>query len=136
MTAVRKRESRTWRKRTNLRDFQIKKYPKTEAKTLSTSPLSVLRQLLQEGTGQESWQKKTRSLSIIRYADDFVILHEDITVVERCQQIIAEWLKDMGLELKPSKTRLTHTLNKCDKEEPGFNFLGFFIKQWKVGKYH
>ena len=89
-----------------------------------------------KGTGQESWQKKIRSLSLIRYADDFVILHEDITVVQRCQQIIAEWLKDMGLELKPSKTRLTHTLNKYDNEEPGFNFLGFFIKQWKVGKYH
>jgi RNA-directed DNA polymerase len=42
----------------------------------------------------------------------------------------------MGLELKPSKTRLTHTLNKYAEEEPGFNFLGFNIKQWKVGKYH
>jgi RNA-directed DNA polymerase len=42
----------------------------------------------------------------------------------------------MGLELKPSKTRLTHTLNKYDNEEPGFNFLGFNIRQLKVGKYH
>jgi hypothetical protein len=33
----------------------------------------------------------------------------------------------MGLELKPSKTRLTHTLNKYENEEPGFNFLGFNI---------
>ncbi len=88
----------------------------------------------------ETWKgskmKNRRSLSLIRYADDFVILHEDITVVRRCQQIIAEWLLDMGLELKPTKTRLTHTLNKCGEEEPGFNFLGFYIKQWKVGKYH
>ncbi len=42
----------------------------------------------------------------------------------------------MGLELKPSKTRLTHTLNEYEAEKPGFNFLGFNIKQWKVGKYH
>ncbi|WP_246275767.1 group II intron reverse transcriptase [Brasilonema bromeliae] len=42
----------------------------------------------------------------------------------------------MGLELKPSKTRLTHTLNKYESEEPGFNFLGFNIRQFKVGKYH
>ncbi len=35
-----------------------------------------------------------------------------------------------------TKTRLTHTLNKYGEEEPGFNFLGFFIRQWKVGKYH
>jgi len=50
--------------------------------------------------------------------------------------IISEWLKDMGLELKPAKTRLTHTLNKCGSEEPGFEFLGFNIRQFQVGKYH
>ena len=72
---------------------------------------------------------------VIRYADDFVILHEDITVVQRCQQIIAEWLKDMGLELKPSKTRLAHTLNKYESQQPGFDFLGFTIRQFPVGKY-
>jgi RNA-directed DNA polymerase len=76
------------------------------------------------------------SLSLIRYADDFVILHEDITVVQRCKEIISEWLKDMGLELKPAKTRLTHTLNEWGTEKPGFDFLGFNIRQWKVGKYH
>ncbi len=33
---------------------------------------------------------------LIRYADDFLIIHEDITVVQRCQQLISEWLKGMG----------------------------------------
>ena len=75
-------------------------------------------------------------ISLIRYADDFVILHEDITVVQRCQTIISDWLKDMGLELKPSKTRLAHTLQQVENEEPGFNFLGFNIRQVSVGKYH
>ena len=75
-------------------------------------------------------------LNFIRYADDFVILHKDITVVQGCREIISEWLIGMGLELKPSKTRLTHTLNKYEEEEPGFNFLGFNIRQWKVGKYN
>lgn len=60
----------------------------------------------------------------------------DITVVQRCREIISEWLIDMGLELKPSKTRLTHTLNEYGTEKPGFDFLGFNIRQWKVGKYH
>jgi RNA-directed DNA polymerase len=41
----------------------------------------------------------------------------------------------MGLELKPSKTRLTHTLNQYEEEKPGFNFLGFNIGQFPVGKY-
>ncbi|MGI2909590.1 group II intron reverse transcriptase/maturase [Tolypothrix sp. VBCCA 56010] len=77
-----------------------------------------------------------RSLSLIRYADDFVILHENITIVQRCKEIISEWLKGMGLELKPSKTRLAHTLTQYEKEKPGFNFLGFTIQQFPTGKYH
>ncbi|MEH2141532.1 group II intron reverse transcriptase/maturase [Nostoc sp.] len=74
------------------------------------------------------------SLSLIRYADDFVILHEDKAVVQRCQQIIIDWLKDMGLELKPEKTRLSHTLIE-ESGNVGFDFLGFHIQQYKVGKF-
>lgn len=84
------------------------------------------------------WGKRDncKSLSLIRYADDFLILHENITVVQRCKEIINEWLADMGLELKPSKTRLAHTLNNYEGENPGFNFLGFNIRHFPVGKYH
>jgi RNA-directed DNA polymerase len=78
---------------------------------------------------------KRFSLSLIRYADDFVILHEDYSVVQSCREIISEWLKDIGLELKPSKTRLTHTLHNVGKEKAGFDFLGFNVRQYKVGKY-
>ena len=74
--------------------------------------------------------------NFIRYADDFVILHKDLTVVTRCREIISEWLKSMGLELKPSKTRLTHTLERYEGNDPGFDFLGFNIRQYKVSKYH
>jgi RNA-directed DNA polymerase len=78
--------------------------------------------------------KKRESLSLIRYADDFVIIHEDLKVVKKCQEIITEWLNDLGLELKPSKTKLTHTLNEIDGNI-GFEFLGFHIQQHKVGNY-
>jgi RNA-directed DNA polymerase len=74
------------------------------------------------------------SLSLIRYADDFVILHEDLAVIQKCQQIIADWLSDIGLELKPSKTRISHTLNEYSGNV-GFDFLGFNIRQHPVGKY-
>ena len=77
---------------------------------------------------------KRTSLSLIRYADDFVIMHKDIEVVIACQKIIAEWLNDMGLELKPSKTKLTHTLNDYNGNV-GFEFLGFHVQQHKVGNY-
>ncbi|AOW98540.1 group II intron reverse transcriptase/maturase [Moorena producens PAL-8-15-08-1] len=68
-----------------------------------------------------------KALSLIRYADDFVIMHKSKQVVEECQKIISEWLKNIDLELKPSKTRLTHTFT-------GFNFLGFNVRQYPAGK--
>lgn len=79
---------------------------------------------------------KLKSISLIRYADDFVVLHEDKEVIKLCKSEIEKWLSDIGLELKPSKTRLAHTLNKLDDEEPGFNFLGFNIRQFPVGKHN
>jgi RNA-directed DNA polymerase len=79
---------------------------------------------------------KIKSISLIRYADDFVVLHEDVEVVKLCQVEIEKWLSGIGLELKPSKTRLAHTLNKLDDEQPGFNFLGFNVRQFPVGKYN
>jgi RNA-directed DNA polymerase len=74
------------------------------------------------------------ALSLIRYADDFVIIHEDLNVVKKCQEIIANWLNDMGLELKPSKTKLTHTLKEVEGNV-GFEFLGFHVQQYKSGAY-
>src|SRR4028118_2266028 len=66
--------------------------------------------------------------SLIRYADDFVILHESEEFIKFLRQKASEWLKEMGLELKPSKTRICHT-------SEGFDFLGFNIRQYPVGAY-
>ena len=71
---------------------------------------------------------------VIRYADDFVVCHRDLGVVRRCQELIQDWLRGMGLELKPSKTRVCHTLHEHEGK-PGFDFLGFRIRQHRVGKY-
>lgn len=70
----------------------------------------------------------------VRYADDFVVLHNDRTVIETCKDAIESWLTNVGLELKPSKTRITHTLNKYEGNL-GFDFLGFHIRQYPMGKY-
>ncbi|MDJ0569317.1 MAG: group II intron reverse transcriptase/maturase [Pleurocapsa sp. MO_192.B19] len=75
------------------------------------------------------------SLSLIRYADDFLIIHENLEVIEQCQKIINDWLAEYDLELKPEKTRIAHTLKTHNDEKPGFNFLGFNIRQYPVGKY-
>jgi RNA-directed DNA polymerase len=77
------------------------------------------------------------AISFIRYADDFVVLHPDLTVIERCKTEISVWLQQMGLELKPSKTRIGHTHSKPDtNSHEGFDFLGFNIRQYEVGKTH
>ncbi|WP_293132262.1 group II intron reverse transcriptase/maturase [Okeania sp. SIO3I5] len=81
---------------------------------------------------QKCWQNKVKSLSLIRYADDFVILHEDIKVVLQAKTVIQEWLNQVGLELKPEKTKIAHTLQEYEGNKPGFDFLGFTIRQWKV----
>jgi RNA-directed DNA polymerase len=92
-------------------------------------------------TSRETWfhKKGTRfsTPNIIRYADDFVVLHENKSVVQRCREIISEWLNGIDLELKPEKTRLTHTLHPELSEDgkAGFDFLGHHIRQYPAGKY-
>jgi RNA-directed DNA polymerase len=77
----------------------------------------------------------SRTPNLIRYADDFVVCHRDLEVVRQCQTVLQEWLLGMGLELKPRKTRITHTLHPHEGQT-GFDFLGFHIRQYPVGKYH
>jgi RNA-directed DNA polymerase len=97
------------------------------------------------------------SISCIRYADDFVILANDLSQIFEMKELVKTWLTKMGLELSPSKTRISHTLrnprtsNECreytgcnpktyfqKKEEfstiEGFDFLGFNVRQYEVGK--
>jgi RNA-directed DNA polymerase len=47
---------------------------------------------------------KRPAVKVVRYADDFVILHDHLEVIHQAKEITQEWLKGMGLELKPSKT--------------------------------
>ena len=75
-----------------------------------------------------------KSLSLIRYADDFLIIHENLDVIQECQRIISGWLAEFNLEIKPEKTQIVHTLKNHNGKKPGFNFLGFNIRQYKVGK--
>ena len=88
----------------------------------------------------ETWKGRTvqnrRGISLIRYADDFVVLHKDKSVIQKAKQLIEQWLNGLGLELKESKTRICHTLHRTDEEEAGFDFLGWNFRQYSVGKKH
>jgi RNA-directed DNA polymerase len=71
---------------------------------------------------------------LVRYADDFVLLHSDEKTLQEAAEIVKAHLAGMGLELKPSKTRWTHTLTTY-QGAIGFDFLGFQVRQYPVGKH-
>jgi RNA-directed DNA polymerase len=73
-------------------------------------------------------------IAVIRYADDVVVLCQDLETLLKVRQQAEAWLAEMGLRLKPNKTRVTHTLDEHEGNE-GFDFLGFNVRQYRVGKY-
>ena len=82
---------------------------------------------------QSQKHKRCWKPRVIRYADDFVIIHPDLEAIKRAKEIVEGWLAGMGLELKASKTRITHSLQAVDGE-PGFDFLGFNVRQYPRGQ--
>jgi RNA-directed DNA polymerase len=89
---------------------------------------TAIRSCVSQGRGTQ------KELCVCFYADDFVILHKSLDVVIKCKIAAEEWLKEMSLELKPSKTRISHTLTPYEGSV-GFDFLGFNIRQHPVGKH-
>lgn len=69
-------------------------------------------------------------LTLVRYADDFVVLHPELEIIEEARRKISEWLAPMGLELHPDKTSIKHTF----LGKPGFRFLGFWIRNYPVSR--
>lgn len=65
---------------------------------------------------------RKKSVSIIRYADDFVIIHYDLKVLETCVAETKKWLANIGLEISEEKSSIKDGRH-------GFLFLGFQIIQ-------
>lgn len=82
--------------------------------------------------GRATLSLAQKELSIIRYADDFVVLHRSQEIVLKAKSFIEQWLKRAGLELNPTKTQIVHTKEPLDNQPPGFDFLGFSIRQFPV----
>jgi RNA-directed DNA polymerase len=81
-------------------------------------------------------KNKENMLSLIRYADDFVLIHPDLNIVLEAKEKIEVWLLSMGLKLHPTKTSLKHTFLAHGTHPPGFDFLGFNVRQYRVGRFH
>jgi RNA-directed DNA polymerase len=84
-----------------------------------------------ERSHHQGWERARRTLQVIRYADDFVVIHKELSVIKEAEKYIAEWVGKMGLQLKPEKTRIVHSLLRYEGNEPGFNFLGFNCRQYR-----
>ena len=71
-----------------------------------------------------SWVNKT-DRTIVRYADDFVILTVSKEEAEKSKGLIQDWLKERGLKLSEEKTSIRHLTQ-------GFDFLGWvrLVPSW------
>lgn len=111
----------------------------TEAGTPQGGPLSPLLANIAlhglERAASTVCSKKKGQPILIRYADDFVILHPEKEMLNRATEAVTRYLQDMGLWLSPKKTRITHTFIPHEGNV-GFDFLGFTIRQYQVGKTH
>ena len=63
---------------------------------------------------------KANSLTIVRYADDFVIIHAQREILDLCINESSKWLSKVGLEISEEKS----SVKDC---RSSFNFLGFTI---------
>lgn len=90
-----------------------------------------------EGVVSEGYSKSyaVEKPLLVRYADDFVIFHSSLEELKKVIGRITQWLQEIGLSLSTKKTRITHTLTPYEGQR-GFDFLGFVICQFPVGKTH
>lgn len=62
---------------------------------------------------------KIKSIGLVRYADDFVIIHKDPQIIADAKTALANWLANTSqLKYNEEKSRIIHS-------SMGFNFLGF-----------
>jgi RNA-directed DNA polymerase len=74
--------------------------------------------------GLETFIKSTNpKLSVVRYADDFIVTAREKEPLETIQLQIKQWLSSRGLELSSEKTFITSI-------EDGFDFLGFHHRHY------
>ena len=92
--------------------------------TLANLTLDGLETLLRRHFGGSREQVRQNKVSLVRYADDFVVTGSSKELLEdRVKPLVVTFLADRGLTLSEEKTRVTHI-------DEGFDFLG-----WNVRKY-
>jgi RNA-directed DNA polymerase len=124
-----RRQLKAWLKAGILEDHHLSP---TTAGTPQGGSISPLLALIALHGMDEAITQVYPNARVIMYADDVVVLHEDRQVLEHCQQLLMTWLADIGLTLNAAKSHISHTL---EGDQPGFDWLGFNIRQYRVGKH-
>lgn len=100
------------------------------------SPISPLLANIALHVLDEYWAATSSNLgTLVRYADDLVVLTTSRSRAEEARRRISEVLAGLGLELHPDKTRIVHLA----RGEEGFDFLGFHHRKVKTrhrGRYY
>ncbi len=86
---------------------------------LATITLNGLEKLV-----KTNFKRRSDSVKVIIYADDFVITSSSRELLEnKVKPLVTSFLKERGLELSQEKTRITHI-------DDGFDFLGFNVRKY------
>src|SRR5260370_25995267 len=83
----------------------------------------------------EAFPTKRNKIQFVRYADDLVAFHATAEGINKAKVVLETWIQDIGLEVKPSKTKITQTLHEY-QGTVGVDFLGWTVRQFLVGKTH
>ena len=76
------------------------------------------------------WEDRSAPLgTLVRYADDFVVMCDTTAAVEEARQRVSAVLARLGLELHPEKTRLVD----LSRGRAGFDFLGCHLHKRMSG---
>jgi len=95
------------------------KRPQKENKKSQKKP-----EMVYEGAEKSYKSRRQLKIDLVRYADDFVVLHEDKEVIEESKRFIGNWLEVRGLNLSEEKTKIVHSTE-------GFDFLGHHIRHYE-----
>ena len=75
---------------------------------------------------KEGYRLHRKSIGVITYADDFVLICHTEEQANTMYEKLTKYLSDRGINLSFEKTKTTHI-------EEGFDFLGFNLRQYKIG---
>ena len=77
--------------------------------TISPLLANIALQGMEEAIRSKRNRKQVEQPILIRYADDYVVLHSDLEKLKQAEQKLIDWLADMGLHMNSKKTRVyTH----------------------------